>query len=164
MTTVLDTKTFRQAMGMFATGVTVMATEADGELHAMTANAFSSLSLDPPLILICLKRGAKMEHLINQGSYFSVSFLSEQQELLSTYFAGGSKDGTVPDFQFQPWSNTVRLQGSICSVACQVHEIVEGGDHVVVFGRVMDIDMDSQGTPLLFYKGKYQTLARAEQV
>lgn len=159
MPTALNTKTFRQAMGMFATGVTVLATEQEGKIHAMTANAFSSLSLDPPLILVCLQRGTKMEGYLSVGQPFSVNFLTTNQEQLSSHFAGGLKDGFIPKFSFSTFASTVRLDESMCSIACAVEELVDGGDHVVVFGRVADIEMATDADPLLFFHGRYRSLA-----
>src|ERR1041385_344874 len=90
----VDSRAFRQAVGQFVTGVTVIAIEIDGEIRAMTANSFTSLSLDPPLALFCLGRHTKAGHTIHRASGFSVNILCEEQQDLSSYFAGGWKQET----------------------------------------------------------------------
>lgn len=155
----LDPKIFRQAMGLFATGVTVLSTEVDGEVHAMTANAFSSVSLDPPLVLVCLNRGAKMERVLQEGSRFAVNFLGADQEALSRHFAGGFGNDRDPEFTFTPFAGAPRLVDALAAVVCEVRESFDGGDHVIVLGRVLDIQVCERDVdPLLFWKGKYHAL------
>lgn len=149
-------------MGTFATGVTVIATEADAEIHGMTANAFSSVSLDPPLVLVCLNRGTKMEGLLTEGASFSVNFLSSEQEALSRHFAGGYGNERDPNFAFTDFAGAPRLEGSLGTVSCHVENVVDGGDHVIVIGQVAGIDLDeSERDPLLFWKGKYFCLDKS---
>lgn len=148
-------------MGMFATGVTVVATEHDGEVHGMTANAFSSVSLAPPLVLVCLNRGAKMESLLQQGQKFTINFLSEEQEALSRHFAGGYGLTEQPDFSFRSFCDAPSLDGAICTVACEAHQLYDGGDHVILVGKVNGItEADEQLDPLLFWKGRYHALEK----
>ncbi|MCL6599718.1 MAG: flavin reductase family protein [Alicyclobacillus macrosporangiidus] len=155
----MDPQAFRRAMGMFATGVTVLATEVEGNIHGMTANAFSSLSLDPPLILVCLNRGTKMEGLLKHRAKFSVNMLSRDQEALSRHFAGGHGNQHTPEFRFTAFAGVPQLEGCLCTVACEVYDVLEGGDHVIVLGRVFGLDTASGETePLLFWKGKYHAL------
>src|ERR1019366_1816125 len=84
----LDPKAFRDTLGLFATGVAVIATTVEDQLHAMTANAVSSLSLDPMLVLFCAAKRARFSHVLQRAEGFSISFLRDEQEALSTYFAG----------------------------------------------------------------------------
>ncbi|MDQ0189135.1 flavin reductase family protein [Alicyclobacillus cycloheptanicus] len=159
MAEVLDGNTFRRAMGLFATGVTVITTEVNHEIHAMTANAFSSVSLHPPLILVCLNRGTKMERHLQHSARFAVNFLADDQERLSRHFAGGQGNDRAPDFSFSTFAGTPRLDGTLATVACAVHRVLDGGDHVIVLGQVQDIVIDeSEPGPLLFWKGKYHNL------
>jgi flavin reductase (DIM6/NTAB) family NADH-FMN oxidoreductase RutF len=164
MDPVLDDKRFRRAMGLFATGVTVISTAVEDDVHAMTANAFTSVSLDPPLILVCLNRGSRMGTYLHPQAHFAVNVLGAEQEPLSRHFAGGQGGGTTPDFTFVEWSGVPRLEDSLCSIACRVQEVLDGGDHVIVLGRVLDLYVDDgDKDPLLFWKGAYRVVARVSQ-
>src|SRR5687767_9348253 len=96
----MDPRLFRQTVGQFVTGVTVIATENAGVVHAMTANSFTSLSLDPPLVLFCVGRHTKMGSLIRESGRFSVNILSRDQKDVSSYFAGAWKHAEPPAFSF----------------------------------------------------------------
>ena len=160
-----DARAFRHTVGNFATGVTVIAAEVDGSVRGMTANAFSSLSLDPPLVLFCCGKSAHMSEAIRSASRFSVNVLSEAQQNISTYFAGGWKDAAPPPFQFLPWHGAHRLDGCIAALGCAVETILEGGDHWIVVGRVFALHRsDDARAPLLFFRGRYGTLGEPETV
>lgn len=157
----VDAKQFRNTMGLFATGVTVISAERDGEIHGMTANAFSSLSLEPPMVLVCVSRGARLETWLEASSRFCVNLLHAHQESLSRYFAGGHGLTERPVFQFVPFAGTQRLEGAMASVACVVENIFPGGDHVIVIGKIVDIcgvDENSSDIPLIFWRGQYHQL------
>ena len=161
----IDARAFRQTVGQFVTGVTVIAAEVDGSVRAMTANSFASLSLDPPLVLFCVGRNTKMGQLIQSASGFCVNILQQDQQHLSTYFAGGWKDDTPPDFTFEAWDGGPLLAGSAAAIGCAVETIYEGGDHWIVIGRVHSLyRIDSAGPPLLFCSGRYVTLAAPVEV
>ncbi|MDP9727116.1 flavin reductase (DIM6/NTAB) family NADH-FMN oxidoreductase RutF [Alicyclobacillus tengchongensis] len=163
MEKVLDDTLFKRAMGSFVTGVTVLTTEVQGKVHAMTANAFSSLSLHPPLLLVCIHENAKMSELLAHGHPFCVNLLSQSQRELSGYFAGFSTTATFPAFSFLPFAHTQRLDGAICSVACQVEERVHSGDHVIVIGRVQEVVFPDEMTqPLVYFQGQYYDLQKLE--
>ena len=152
----IDTREFRQTVGQFATGVTVIAAEIEGAVHALTANSFTSLSLDPPLVLFCVGRGTKTGQLIHVGTRFCVSILHEGQRDLSTYFGGGWKSGTPPPFAFVNWHDSPRLEGSAAALSCLVEAIHEGGDHWIVVGRVAAFQRREDGVaPLVFHSGRY---------
>ena len=119
----IDTREFRQTVGQFATGVTVIAAEIEGTVHALTANSFTSLSLDPPLVLFCVGKGTKTGQLIHVGARFCVSILHEGQRDLSTYFGGGWKSEQPPLFAFVNWHETPRLEGSAAALSCRVEAI-----------------------------------------
>lgn len=145
-------------MGLFATGVTVMLTEADSDLHGMTANAVSSLSLDPMMILICVKKASRTAEMIQKANNFSINFLGAHQEALSNYFAG-IKTGQKVDFQIESWRLGKRLRDCLAAVLCAVSKITEGGDHWIVIGKVEDIYINEKLTePLLVFGGSYHTL------
>jgi len=152
-------------MGRFATGVTVLTVQTDdGETVAMTANALTSVSLEPLLLLVCVGKQATIApHILTAGS-FAFSFLSEDQEALSSYFAGIWDDETAPPpFAFLEWEENVLLRGSIAGITCETHQIVEGGDHWIVIGRATALHRpENPGKPLVFYNGLYRQLEDLE--
>src|SRR5205809_5384214 len=97
---VFDRLAFRQTVGQFVTGVTVIVTEIDGQIRAMTANSFTSLSLEPPLVLCCVGKGTNNVRVIQSAASFSVNILCQGQQALSTYFAGGWTAPQPPAFSF----------------------------------------------------------------
>ena len=156
----IDGRAFRNVMGLFATGVTVVTTQVNGQPHAMTANAITSVSLDPLLVLACVQKKAHMAEALQQSSHFSINILSERQQNLSNYFAGyWPEDVDPPPFEFLPWATGPRLEGVIGALACNVHDFIEGGDHWIVIGQVIDLyQQESPENPLLYYTGKYGRL------
>jgi len=160
----IDTREFRQTVGQFATGVTVIAAEIEGAVHALTANSFTSLSLDPPLVLFCVGKGTKTGQLVRVGHRFCVSILHEGQRDLSTYFGGGWKDDDPPPFAFVIWHESPRLEGSAAALSCLVEAIHEGGDHWIVVGRVAAFQRREDGVaPLVFHSGRYMGLAEPQK-
>ena len=160
----IDIRAFRQTVSQFVTGVTVIAIEVDGEIRAMTANAFTSVSLDPPLVLFCASKMSKTGQLVHAAEGFSVNILRQDQQALSTYFAGVLNQPTRPPFHFVPWDGGPRLEGCAAALGCAMHAIVEGGDHWIVMGEVIALHRpDDPPPPLIFYSGKYRHLAPGEQ-
>jgi 3-hydroxy-9,10-secoandrosta-1,3,5(10)-triene-9,17-dione monooxygenase reductase component len=155
----IDARTLRHTVGQFATGVTVVSTEVDGSVHAMTANSFTSLSLDPPLVLFCVGKHTKAGQLIHQAGGFCVNILQETQRDQSTYFAGGWKEADPPPFSFEEWHGTPRLAGSAAALGCQLHAIHEGGDHWIVVGHVLAVHrVEADVRPLVYFRGRYAAL------
>ncbi len=164
MSASIDPKEFRQTVGQFATGVCVIATEVDGTVHGMTANAFTSLSLDPTLVLFCVAKNAKMAKFMRQAQGFSVNILREEQQALSTYFAGGWKEPTAPPFRFVAWEGGPRLEGCAAALGCRLYQLLEGGDHWIVIGEVLTLHRGIEPRyPLIFHAGMYRKLDRKEQ-
>jgi flavin reductase (DIM6/NTAB) family NADH-FMN oxidoreductase RutF len=158
----VDSWLFRQTVGQFVTGVTVIATENADTIHAMTANSFTSLSLDPPLVLFCVGRHTKMGSLIRESGRFSINILSRDQRDVSSYFAGAWKQADPPAFSFTTWEAVPRLDRCAATLACAVHAIHEGGDHWIVIGRVVAVDRpDPAAVPLVFFGGRYVGLEEA---
>jgi flavin reductase (DIM6/NTAB) family NADH-FMN oxidoreductase RutF len=158
--TTIDTRTFRRTIGLFATGVTVVAVEIDGVQRGMTANAVASVSLTPPLVLVCVQKEAQMLQFLQKSAGFSINILSERQENLSRYFANMWTEATPPPFSFRPWIGGPRLEGAIGAVACETQEYLEGGDHWIVIGRVIDLyRAENPEHPLLFYGGQYRQMS-----
>ncbi|MPZ73691.1 MAG: flavin reductase [Nitriliruptorales bacterium] len=164
MTRDISAEEFRRTVGMFATGVTVVTTNVDGELHAMTANAFASVSLDPLLVLVCVDRDAGMHGLLPVAQGFAVTILASEQEELSAWFASSRRPRGQDQFEGVDW-DPAPLTGNplICDgvayVDCRVTERHEGGDHSIFLGEVVDLGvLRSDADPLLYYGGRYRRL------
>jgi flavin reductase (DIM6/NTAB) family NADH-FMN oxidoreductase RutF len=150
-------KAFRETLGLFATGVSVVATHIDGQVHAMTANAVTSLSLDPPLVLFCPAKRARFSQLLPLAAGFSVNFLRDEQEALSTYFAGFWQESAPPRYRFVTAGGLPRLEGSLASLICDKRDVYEAGDHWLVTLEVRQLHRGIEPLrPLLFFRGKYR--------
>ena len=159
----IDARAFRQTVGQFVTGVTVIAADIGGSVRAMTANSFTSLSLDPPLVLFCVGKQTHMGQLIESASGFSVNILQQNQQPLSTYFAGGGKDDPPPAFAFRDWEGGPLLEGSAAALGCSTHAIHEGGDHWIVIGEVLALYRSQEPVePLVFCGGRYAALTSTD--
>lgn len=157
----IDTREFRRAMGLFATGVTVITAQIGDEVHGMTANAVTSVSLDPLLVLVCIDRRARMASYIVEAGQFGINVLSAEQEHLSRHFAG-RRDPEL-QVEFADLNDVPVLPESLTMLACDVERVIDGGDHIVVFGRVIGMQTVMEpGEPLLYYAGSYQRLAQEE--
>ncbi|MBE7553865.1 MAG: flavin reductase [Anaerolineales bacterium] len=156
---VVDSRVFRNTIGLFATGVTVVAVEAEGEVYGMTANAVTSVSLEPMLVLVCVQKEAHLMSFLRQTDGFSINILSEQQQNLSSYFAHMWPHPEPPAFTFIPWLGGPRLEGAIGAIACRTREFLEGGDHWIVVGRVIGLyRAENPANPLLYYRGQYRRI------
>lgn len=147
---------FRQVIGLFATGVTVIAAESQGEIHGMTANAVSSVSLHPTLVLVCVNKQALMADILSESKDFSINVLREDQQALSTFFAGAWTDEPDPPFRFVPWDGRPRLEGCAASLGCRVWSMIDGGDHWIIVAMVLALHRGIDPIrPLLFFGGEY---------
>ena len=148
-------------MGHFATGVTVITTkDHDGAPQGLTANAFMSLSLNPPLAIISVDKGATCYGCFAPGNGFSVNILSEDQEDISRRFATKGID-KFADLNWHAGKNGAALiDGALGQVECQITACYDGGDHTIVVGEILDVAAEGE-RPLLFFKGKYQKLPAA---
>jgi len=144
---------FRRTLGMFATGVTVITTLSGDQMHGMTANAFMSVSLQPPLIVVSVDRRARMNGLLREGVRFGVSVLEEQQAALSDRFAGRAVD--VPEPAFEIVRDTPLVEGALAHLVARVVRSYWGGDHSLFLGHVEYVRY-GEGTPLLFHGGRYE--------
>ena len=155
----IDRREYRHTIGLFATGVTVIAAGQADYLHVMTANAVTSLSLDPLLLLFCVGKGARMAAHLGEHPAFSVNILRSHQADLSPYFAGLWKDEEPPHFEMIPWHGTARLDACLASVCCELYQMLEGGDHWIVIGRAIDVWLGEEpADPLVFFGGNYREL------
>lgn len=154
---------FRRVMGLFATGVTVVAAREGEEIHGMTANAVTSVSLEPLLVLVCVDRRARMNRFLESAGGFSINVLSEDQEALSRYFAGSWKPPAPPEFRFLPWEGGPRLVGALAAVGCHIDRSIDAGDHRIVLGRVVSLhEGDPTARPLTFFASRYHRLSEVE--
>ena len=155
-----DANDLRRAMGCFATGVTVITTrDQEGRPFGLTANAVTSLSLVPPLLLICVDRKAETFPHFFDSKIFVLNILADGQEEVSRRFAktGGEKFAGV-SYRIGHLDTPV-LDGTLGHVECRIIETLEGGDHVIHIGEVEHAEMAGTGRPLLFFCGKYRRLA-----
>ena len=153
----------RQTLGMFATGVTVITTASGDQIHGMTANAFMSVSLEPPLVLISVDRRTKMCNLLHEGQRFGVSVLATGQRELSDRFAGRAGDGT-PEPSFDMVHETPVVDGSAAQFVSKVEKSYWGGDHSLFLGRVEYACYDNGAQPLLFHGGQYGGLSSGAEM
>ena len=148
----------RKALGRFASGVTIVTTaesESEDSVHGMTANAFTSVSLDPPLVLVSISTRARMDTKITETGRYGVSILAGDQEPLSLHFAGGTQQ---PDLVRFVWRTGVPLlEGALVHLACTVIDSHPAGDHTLHVGQVDQLWYDD-GRPLVFYTGSFRAL------
>jgi flavin reductase len=153
-----DSKKQRQILGHFATGVTVVTTDGEAGSHGMTANAFASLSLDPPLVMVAVDKGAALLDFLKQNRCFAVNILRVDQEDLSRRFAArGPKDFSDLNITTAATGSPI-LVDSIAFLDCRVYDILPGGDHEIFLGEILAGDYRG-GDPLLYFGGTYRRLA-----
>ncbi len=151
----LDPSTFRAALGRFASGVTVLTLRTpDGTDLGMTATAFSSVSLTPPLILVCVDVEASAAPALRVGTPFAVHLLAEGQTALSRRFASSEGDRFADLAVARGEDDVLRLDGTLAHLACRVHATYPGGDHLIVVGAVRDATI-AESAPLLYFRGAY---------
>ncbi len=156
----IDQREFRDTVGCFATGITVITTiDTNDNPIGLTANSFSSLSLDPPMVLFCLDRNVTSFNAFKTGSPFAVNILSDGQQDISARFAQSGPE-KWNGLEFDSWdSKCPILQGCLANMECTVASIFEGGDHVIVIGEVSRMTrVDDETRPLVFYRGRYTNL------
>jgi flavin reductase (DIM6/NTAB) family NADH-FMN oxidoreductase RutF len=153
----------RGVMGHFATGVTIITTrDRSGRPFGTTANAVSSVSLRPPLVLACLRRESETLAGLLEHRRFAVNVLHSSQAELSDRFARRAADDTWDAVAHRSANGIPLLEGAIATVQCELHDVADGGDHVVVIGHVIALDEASaDADPLLFYRGSYRRIGAA---
>jgi flavin reductase (DIM6/NTAB) family NADH-FMN oxidoreductase RutF len=154
----IDEFRFRQALGHFASGVTVVTTAHDNHLYGMTVSSFASVSLKPPLILICVENNLSSHTAISQAGQFAVNILDRRQEHLSRRFATHDND----KFTGVAWRSSrfglPILEGALTTIECQLQSTCPGGDHTIFVGEVLNAEIN-HGSPLLYYRRGYRELA-----
>ena len=149
-------------MGCFATGVTIITLDLQGEVHGMTANAFASVSLDPPLVLVCVDHSARTHAHLHAKKRFGVNVRAESQRVISEYYArpvhvhGRAEEEAGARFE-RTAQGTPILHGALAYLECKLQSAREAGDHTIFIAEVEDVVV-RQGDPLLFFRGKYRKI------
>jgi len=153
----IDATLFKRTLGQWPSGVTVITTRHDGAAYGMTASSFSSLSLNPPLVLVAVDHRARLHRILPQSRRFGVNVLAIDQAPLSIHFAGRRHQAVEV-----PWieaEGLPLLAGGVAQMVCQVSAELPGGDHTIYVGRVTHAQAWPERTPLLHQAGKYRSLA-----
>jgi flavin reductase (DIM6/NTAB) family NADH-FMN oxidoreductase RutF len=153
---------FRRALGSFATGVTVITVDHDGEVHGMTANAFSSVSLDPPLVLVCVDHRARTHAHLHAKKRFGVNVLAEGQQAVSEYYARPTQDHRRAEQEAgarfdRTAHGTPVLHGALAYLECRLHTAQDAGDHTIFIAEVEEVIV-RDGDPLLYYRSDYRAI------
>ncbi|MEU5262346.1 flavin reductase family protein [Amycolatopsis sp. NPDC021455] len=149
----------RQVLAQFATGVTVLTAGGD-DAHGMTANAFSSVSLEPPLVLCCVSKAARMHTAVVTAGSFAVNILAAEQQELSSYFADWRRPDGMAQFDAVEWAAGAKtgaplLTGTLAWLECELAQVLAGGDHSIFLGRVVAAGRGTGEHALVFYGGRY---------
>ena len=157
----LDQDLFRSVLGRFATGVTIVTVQdAEGRDHGMTVSAFSSLSLEPSMILVCIDRAASMLGALKDGTWFTVNILSASQEALSRRFAKLDAEVRFDGIGFSRGTHGAPILDDVLAhLECSVKTTYDGGDHAIIVG-VVEHAATKEDRPLLYYRGGYAQLER----
>ncbi len=156
-----DQQTLRKALGCFATGVTVVtARTPDGEPVGLTANSFTSVSLEPPLLLVCPALSAATTKVLLEADHFAVNVLSDKQADLSHLFATKGTDRFAA-VQFETWHHDVPIiPEALANFECRRYSIADGGDHAILVGQVEHVRFADEGDPLLYFRSRYRGLSK----
>jgi len=147
-----DTALFRRVMGRFTTGVTVIAAEVDGLIRGMTANAFMSGSLTPPLCILSVAKRARLHDSLMRAGRFGVSMLAQGQEAVSAHFAGQSADHVA--IEFESVASVPLLKNASAAIAAKIEASHGCGDHTLFIGRIIHMQ-DNDRAPLVYQSGRY---------
>ncbi|HEY5609825.1 MAG TPA: flavin reductase family protein, partial [Thermoanaerobaculia bacterium] len=148
---------FRDALSRFASGVTVVTTAYDGHWHGLTVSAFSSLSLGPPLVLVCIEKSVKSHNAIARAEKFAVNILRADQEPISARFASRAEDKFAGIATHTGMLGIPLIDGALANVECRLHETLAGGDHTIFVGEVVAAEV-ADGEPLLYFRSAYRHL------
>lgn len=162
MSNTIDAMEFRKTLGAFVTGVTVVSTrQQDGTPRGFTANSFTSVSLDPALVLICIGKSAASYPVFSAAAHFSISILAEDQKQVSSLFASKAAD----KFEQVAWhpglTGSPVIDGAAAWFDCETHQMIEAGDHIILIGRVVDF-ANTTASPLGYGRGAYLTFSLSQ--
>jgi flavin reductase (DIM6/NTAB) family NADH-FMN oxidoreductase RutF len=160
---VADTKLLRKAFGAFATGVTIV-TVGGPHPHGMTANSFTSVSLEPPLVLVCVGQAAHLHRSLSASEYFGISVLAARQEPVARHFANRSRTLGAAEFDSVDWlsgrlTGVPLIAGALAGFECQMWQAHDGGDHTIFTGRLLSMDRQPDDDGLLFFNGQFRSLS-----
>ncbi|WP_199554780.1 flavin reductase family protein [Sandaracinobacteroides hominis] len=151
-----DHRALRDAFGCFATGVTIITSvDAAGAHVGFTANSFTSVSLDPPLLLVCPGKHASSLPIIRKSGVFGVSVLSDAQRAVAERFAARGVDRFTEGEWVEAESGVLLLEGACANFACSLEQEIEGGDHLVLLGRIQSFRSADTRDPLMYLRGRY---------
>lgn len=149
---------FRQVLSAYPTGVTVVTAIGPNGPSGATANSVTSLSLDPPMMLGCLDRGSRTLRSVREAGLFGINALAVGQKELALRFAGKHPEAEKWDgVEWRESHGSPRLEGALIWVACELRDLIDGGDHLIATGAVLDAD-SREGMPLIFHRGAYRDL------
>lgn len=156
----LSSTDFRRAMGCFATGVTIITVDLEGEVHGMTANAFASVSLDPMLVLVCVDHTTRTHAHMHAKKRFGINVLSEDQRAISEYYARPERTHEQAETEAgarfdRTQHGTPMLQGALAYLECRLHSAQDAGDHTIFIAEVEQVVV-KENEPLLFFRGAYR--------
>jgi flavin reductase (DIM6/NTAB) family NADH-FMN oxidoreductase RutF len=156
----VDRDTFKRTLGSWASGVTIVTSQHAGERLGMTVSAFSSVSLDPPLVLVCADKGSNTNALIRASRTFTVNVLGRDQSALSNLFADKKREAIRFDGLDCKAGVTgcPRLPGALAHLDCRVRDEIDAGDHIIYVGTVEAAHIDAEQEPLVYWRGGYQKL------
>jgi flavin reductase len=160
----LDTTLLRRTFGAFATGVTVVSVGGDNP-HGMTANSFTAVSLDPPLVLVCVGRTAIMHEALHRTGRFGISVLSAEQEHVARHFASSRRPLGIQQFHITdcrpgPLCGAPLITGAAAHFECELWRTYDGGDHTIFIGRLLSMTNGSDRDVLVFQRGKFGRMER----
>jgi len=151
----IDPQEFRRTLGRFATGITVVTMRSAHESHGITVNAFMSVSLEPPVIAVCIDKRAKAHTTLSESERFGVSVLRAEQRALSDRFAGRAAP-SEPD-PYEDFHGFPVVRGALGTMLCAVYDVADAGDHSLFLGEVEALAA-FEGRPLLYFEGRYANL------
>ncbi|GGJ09933.1 flavin reductase [Alicyclobacillus cellulosilyticus] len=155
----VTSEAFRQALSRFASGVTVVTTASGGQKAGLTVSAFSSLSLEPPYILVCIDKSSSSCAVLRSAGAFAVNILASDQAHLSQHFASRLEDKFAQVDYHPGLAGIPVLHGTLASLECRLVQELDGGDHFIYIGQVERTFVDESKSPLLYYRGQYRQLA-----
>ncbi len=159
-----DTARYRQALGTFATGITVVTTcTPDGTLAGVTCNSFNSLSLSPPLVLWSLRKDSRSLSAFQEAGHFAVNVLAHDQEAVSRTFASRVEDRFAQVDHRPGVAGLPLIEGAVSRFQCRLRQEVDGGDHVLFIGEVLDFTHEPRPA-LVFHEGAYKTTATTAEL
>ena len=153
----VDDAQFKLAMSHFASGVTIVTTEHEGKPYGLTVASFASLSLHPPLVIVCIERSVKSHDAVAVSKKFGVSILGSEQSDVSNRFASKVDDKFAGAATRRGELGIPLIEGSLCTIECRVRDQLPGGDHSIFIGEVVDVRA-REGAPLVYFRSGYHQI------